>query len=587
MRLSTRIGYAGLLGLIALGTGLAAAPAAHAEERISLFDVTATVTDTAVLEVTETIAYNFGSADRHGIFREIPLYDELPGGYIRAYDVTLESVTMDGRPVMFTQGDEGAYLMIKVGDPDRTITGKHLYQIGYRVEGALTPLTDADITDTTPPNVSVGDVELYWDWIGTAWEVPIQQATVTLTGTAPTLGTRCFTGAFGTSSQGCEVTNDRSTTTFTTADLEVGEGLTGVTAYPRSSFTTVPAPRIERSSAWVALVIGLISGAVGLLVILASILISLARRRVSKGVDIPLAPVRYSPPDDLRPAEIAAATDGEVDARALTATIVDLTARKYVTIGSADRSGFSLAWWGQGTDAAAWEQELLSAIFKGAPSAHLGEYDPTVTAATTSVSASLTAEALASGRRNLEGDKPDRPWRRLAFVGGIIAVVGTVLGFIVGMAVLAALLPLGLGGLIGGIIGAAITPRQQTKKSAMFLADVAGFRKLLDTDAGAARREFAHKLGLTDEAVFATMLPYAVLFGLDAAWTAAFPDLTEQQLHAMGFYVPAAYYLHDYSTFSTSALTSTMTPPSSSSGGSGFSGGSVGGGGGGGGGGSW
>ena len=129
----------------------------------------------------------------------------------------------------------------------------------------------------------------------------------------------------------------------------------------------------------------------------------------------------------------------------------------------------------------------------------------------------------------------------------------------------------------------AITPRRQTEQSARFLAEVAGFRTVLGTDAAAARREFAQRSGLSPAAIFATMLPYAVVFALEDSWIGAFPDLSPDQLVSSGFYVPSIGSMNSLVSAGTTSVSSAMTAPSSGSGG----GGSSGGGGGGGGGGSW
>jgi uncharacterized membrane protein YgcG len=141
----------------------------------------------------------------------------------------------------------------------------------------------------------------------------------------------------------------------------------------------------------------------------------------------------------------------------------------------------------------------------------------------------------------------------------------------------------GVGALVGFFAARAITPRRQTPESALFLAKVDGLRKVLGTDAAASRREFAQRSGLSPDAIFATMLPFAVVFELEDSWIGAFPDLTPDQLVSHGFAVAGMSSMDGLVSSSTSSMSSAMTAPSSGSGG----GGSSGGGGGGGGGGSW
>ena len=147
----------------------------------------------------------------------------------------------------------------------------------------------------------------------------------------------------------------------------------------------------------------------------------------------------------------------------------------------------------------------------------------------------------------------------------------------------AALFTVAAGTLIGFFGARIITPRRQTSESARFLAEVEGLRRVLGTDAAASRREFAQRSGLSPAAVFATMLPFAVVFELENAWIGAFPDLTPDMLASTGFAVGSISAMDGLVSSGQSSMSSAMTSPSSGSGG----GGSSGGGGGGGGGGSW
>jgi len=572
------------LGLTITALPIAIATPAQAAESITAFDVQAEINADTSLNLTETFAWNFDGNYKRGVFRTIPLYVELPDGYRQYYDINVLSVTQDGKPAQVSQSTEGAYLVLKIGNPNVTITGTHIYSIDYTVDGALTTIPSS--ATNLPDGVSAGDAELYWNFIGTQWDVSIRSAKATINGPGVPLGTKCYTGATG-STNGCAVTTDGTTVTLGPEVLRPAEALTGVIAYSPSAFTAPITPDIRKGPGAQALSIALITIPVAILLGAIPIAIAIATRRRNKGVDIAYAPVRYGPPEDLRPAEVAAAWEGEVDGRALTATVLDLTARKHLTVAQQGHDELLITWRGEGTDLRPWENELLSAILKGQPQATLGNYDPAVAEAVATTKIQLVTEALSSGRRNPEGDKPDRPWKSLLAIGGVLSVIVLVISIWGGVPILAAaVLPFTAMATISGGIAAWITPRMQTRKSATFLSELEGFRRLLDTDAAAARREFVQKLGLSDVSVFATMLPYAVVFGLSQSWVGAFPDLTPEQLHGVGYNVAGTYLLWSMVNTSTMALASSTTAPQSS-GGSGFSGGFSGGGGGGGGGGSW
>ncbi|HET6771623.1 MAG TPA: DUF2207 domain-containing protein, partial [Actinomycetota bacterium] len=130
---------------------LPTSPAAgQGTERILNYSVEIAVESTGDIFVTEVIDYDFGSNERHGIFRDIPVRFRYDDRYDRVYPVDVLSVkgSID-TPDQFEEEREGNLLRIRIGDPDRTITGRHSYAIVYRVEGALNGFPDHN--------------ELYWN----------------------------------------------------------------------------------------------------------------------------------------------------------------------------------------------------------------------------------------------------------------------------------------------------------------------------------------------------------------------------------------------------------------------------------------
>jgi uncharacterized membrane protein YgcG len=369
--------------------------------------------------------------------------------------------------------------------------------------------------------------------------------------------------------------------------LGAGEALSGAVVYPAEAFSAVPRENVSQglpSSPLAGVAFALIPAG-----LLAAVPIGMAvsRRRADAGAPVPGAPPQYAPPDGLTPAEMHAAWQGRkgtAESRVLVATLLDLAARRWVNVSAAPGEDLSVTWVGTGTPALRpWEESLLGAILKGAPSATLTGYDKELAELWRSSFRDLVDAQEASGRRNPRGDEPDRRWRWLGLLTLPLLGFGFVSIFFDVPFLTAVLLTAGVGALIGFFTARAITPRRQTEQSARFLAEVAGFRTVLGTDAAAARREFAQRSGLSPAAIFATMLPYAVVFALEDSWIGAFPDLSPDQLVSSGFYVPSIGSMTSLVSAGTTSVSSAMTAPSSGSGG----GGSSGGGGGGGGGGSW
>ena len=123
--------------------------------------------------MVERIAVDFGTLQRHGIYREIPvryrkvIRQGLPLEGRVNVDLDLEQVT-DGRGrKLQTKVDRGDRVRIRIGDPNRTITGRQTYVIHYRLGSGLGFFEDHD--------------ELYWQVTGTEWPVPILRASAAVT----------------------------------------------------------------------------------------------------------------------------------------------------------------------------------------------------------------------------------------------------------------------------------------------------------------------------------------------------------------------------------------------------------------------
>ncbi|MEY2634990.1 MAG: hypothetical protein RIS75_930, partial [Actinomycetota bacterium] len=166
---------------------------ADSGERISDYLVDVEITADGRTLITEEITYDFGYSDKHGIFRSIPMWDDLPNDLRRTYDVTIDSVLMDGNAVVVEEIEEDPFLTLKIGSPDFTVSGTHTYEISYVISNALTVLTQKDV-DAIPNNTEVkaGDVEFYWDVIGSEWQVPIDSAVISISTKSAPLIRDCY-----------------------------------------------------------------------------------------------------------------------------------------------------------------------------------------------------------------------------------------------------------------------------------------------------------------------------------------------------------------------------------------------------------
>jgi hypothetical protein len=154
------------------------------DEAIDSFDARVTVSEDGTIEVVERIVYDFGEQERHGIFRVIP-YSYQAG--TETYTAAISGVLVTdglGAPLPFNESRDSGELTLKIGDPNRKISGKNTYVINYYVDGPFLFFEDKD--------------ELYWNVTG-SWPTGIARATVLvdLPKGAPVLSASCYAGKAG------------------------------------------------------------------------------------------------------------------------------------------------------------------------------------------------------------------------------------------------------------------------------------------------------------------------------------------------------------------------------------------------------
>ena len=142
-----------------------------AQEQIQNFDTQIIINQDGTIGVEERITYDFGSLEKHGIYRNIPYIKTNKEGKKFKLEFENFSVTDEtGSRYKYDKSVSSGKINLKIGDADKTITGVHNYIIRYRVSGALTYFSDHD--------------ELYWNVTGNGWPVPIEQARATVTSPA-------------------------------------------------------------------------------------------------------------------------------------------------------------------------------------------------------------------------------------------------------------------------------------------------------------------------------------------------------------------------------------------------------------------
>src|SRR5437868_13402411 len=111
-----------LAGILFFSAGITPVSAQFSadQEYIKNFHDSIIVQPSGIVDVTETIDYNFGNQQRHGIFRDIPLTNAR-GSKMLIFGVSV--IDEQGKIYTFSESQSGGAIHIKIGDADKTITG--------------------------------------------------------------------------------------------------------------------------------------------------------------------------------------------------------------------------------------------------------------------------------------------------------------------------------------------------------------------------------------------------------------------------------------------------------------------------------
>jgi uncharacterized membrane protein len=552
-----------LVCLLALA---AAIPAVARELVIHHFDEQVQIQADGTIEVTEIIEAQFIGTNWHGIYRIIPVEYTTPQGL--NYTLFLDPLSVtddDGHPLKYERSRQGRYTKFKIFIPnaDNSI---HTVVFRYRVLDALRFFDDHD--------------ELYWNVTGDDWDVPIESASAHIELPAGVTGLHAiaYTGAFGSRAHDAQVdVKDNVVEIQTTRRLGFHEGLTAVAGWDKG-VVHAPGPVAK---AWLMLR----SNWPFFLPI--AVFLGMFQLWWTRGRDPErdAVTVQYEPPDKLTPAECGTLVDDEASMRDITATLVDLAVKGYLTIEEKENGGLlafvhhrdylfhlqkPVAEW---TDARPHEQQMLAAVFGGGADLnvklsdlqnHFYTHLPTIRSA--------IFDALVADGYYLH--RPDTV--RQGYLGA-----GMIIGFLLwagsrSLANATGVVPLTwfITGLVtaGIICGFGWFMPARTIAGARTLAKLLGFEDFL----GRVESDRIERLEKTPE-LFEKYLPYAMALHVEKKWVQAFAGITMQPpawfqgSYGSGF---MPYVLvNDLNMMSAQAGSVMASSPRGSSGGSGFGGG--------------
>lgn len=544
-------------------------------ERIENFSVEIQIQKDGTYLVKETIVYDFGPYARHGIYRDIPR-EKIQ---LKVLKVTDEH----DNPYNYEIITRSKSIKIKIGDPDRLISGVHTYKIVYKVFGGILFFKDHD--------------ELYWNVTGNQWYVPIKKAKAIVylpqDVSSQNLQFTCYTGAYRSQQKNCSfsVKNNKEIEFYTTKSLNSYENFTIVLGFPKGI--------VKEPGFWQKFIWGFQNYWPFLIPLLAFIYFFYQWWKKGRDPRIKRAIVpQYEPPDNLRPAQINAILKQKLTKQDISATIIDLAVRGYIKIKEIENKSLLFT---------RKDYEIIKTKdFENSEELH--NYEKTILKTILGEKESIKISDL-KNKRNINSSlskiyrqcfeeltklnyftgNPEKIRNKWAKGMAVFFIISFLIVYVLPLSwyfgertAFYCFVSVFISGILFSIF-AHIMPKK-TKKGAETYWKILGFKDFIKT-AEKYRAQFYER-----ENIFEEYLPYAIIFGLTGKWAKAFEGIYQQS--------PDWYEGRSFATFSTSAFVSALNEPlshftsafgqrtgaiggHSGFGGGGFSGGGFGGGGGG------
>lgn len=595
------LGLIAAIGLLAL-VGLAwAQPTAKADDnswRLTDYRSEVTLVPAGIANVRTTFTFDFGSDPGHGPSLTFPLRQEIADdpAHWRMLDVTVQDASSpSGADATLDLSQDDGNLLVRIGRESRTFTGEQTYQLNYRIRGLI-----------APQQAQSGLDEFNWNAVGLGWEIPIDHASVEVTGPAQVTRSACFQGEDYRTP--CQAEQEADTASFSAAGIGDGSGVQVVAGFPAGTFVGAEPRLAARFNPSTAFTLNSVTGAVTALLTAIGLgaVLAYTRRAARDEVFLGMAPgvvpaaeagattgpatkvpltVQFTPPADARPGEVGTLIDATVDSQDITATILDLAVRGHLRISQGSSGEWVFERQASQDSLVDYEAELLELMFSRGDAVttsqlgqqHYADLQPAARQAlNTRVARELKWYRAEPGRTRLI----------VLTVGAALVVLSIVLMFLLGY------LGWGLIPLAGVATGLLIIFRskkfgRRTALGSAILAQARGFELYLRT---AEADQIRFEEGID---VFSRYLPYAVVFGVAERWTTIFNELAADGRYqfdtpwcpgsgyGIGYGFAYSSFADSMSGLSHSMSASMQAASQATSGGSGFGGGGFSGGGGG------
>lgn len=302
--------------------------------QVTSFKSTIELQENTDLIVKENITAYF-NVPKHGIFRIIPITYSARGRTINAEFTLLGVTDGNGSEIPAEKSDYGRSVKLKIGDPNKTITGEQIYVIEYRLSDVVRQFEGYD--------------EVYWNVTGSEWDTIMESASAEfISNYAKVTAAICYAGVSGTDQRNCDVLVDDGNY-LVSSDLPLGPGrdLTLVFSLDKDNQLVFPSD-LEKSTKtfkdnW--------GYSVSFLPIIAMLFFWHKKGRDKKYVADAVyyepekkivnekspfmrehIPLVYHPIDNLTPSEVGTIVDEKVDIEDVMAEIVELARLGYMRL---------------------------------------------------------------------------------------------------------------------------------------------------------------------------------------------------------------------------------------------------------------
>lgn len=294
---------------------------AEGTERILSFHSDIDVDKNSNLTITEQIkVHSLGDNIKRGIYRALPLSRNL-NHKTQKVKYTIVSIKKNGAEEDYHDQIEDGFLKIFVGNKDVILDpGDYEYEVKYTAENQIGFFDKYD--------------ELYWNVNGTYWDFDIDSisAKINLPDGAGIIQNSCYTGAYGSNSQNCTaaILSDHSIE-WKASGLKSNEGLTVAVGFKKGIMIPPPPPTaLEKYG----ILIGGFMVFLGLLYYYYS-----TWKKYGIDPEKPIVYPQFNVPESLSPASLGYLKSESFKNKYLTAAIVNLAVKGYVQIIEKEDSG--------------------------------------------------------------------------------------------------------------------------------------------------------------------------------------------------------------------------------------------------------